>query len=150
MQYALRKLGLDAEKDVAMLQVGDFGTRLASLASGTVQGTLLLPPFTLRARELGLRPLYDLVGSGIQYLINQITTRQSFIQSQRETDPKILQETYDFWLKVFPKVPYPGPEDATVFLEFMQVKESRDWKDFVDTSLMEELEREGFLASVYK
>lgn len=183
MQYALRKLGLDPDKDVAMLQVGDFGTRLASLASGTVQGTLLLPPFTLRAQELGLRPLYDLVGSGIQYPINQITTRQSFIKSQRETvknflkglvaglarfrtdrefgvkvlgqnlretDPKILQETYDFWLKVFPKVPNPGPEDATVFLEFMQVKEQRDWKEFVDPSLMEELERDGFLSSVYK
>jgi NitT/TauT family transport system substrate-binding protein len=183
MQYALRRLGLDPDKDVAMLQVGDFGTRLASLASGTVQGTLLLPPFTLRARELGLRSLYDLVGSGIQYPINQITTRQSFIKSQRETvknflkglvaglarfrtdrefgvkvlgqnlretDPKILQETYDFWLKVFPKVPNPGPEDATVFLEFMQVKEQRDWRDFVDTSLMEELERDGFLSSVYK
>ena len=183
MQYALRKLGLDPDKDVAMLQVGDFGTRLASLASGTVQGTLLLPPFTLRARELGLRPLYDLVGSGIQYPINQITTRQSFIKSQRETvknflkglvaglarfrtdrefgvkvlgqnlretDPRILQETYDFWLKVFPKIPNPGPEDATVFLEFMQVKEQRDWRDFVDTSLMDELERDGFLSSVYK
>lgn len=183
MQYALRKLGLDPDKDVAMLQVGDFGTRLASLASGTVQGTLLLPPFTLRARELGLRPLYDLVGSGIQYPINQITTRQSFIKSQRETvknflkglvaglarfrtdrefgikvlgqnlretDPKILQETYDFWLKVFPKVPNPGPEDAMVFLEFMQIKEPRDWKEFVDPSLMEELDRDGFLGSVYK
>jgi ABC-type nitrate/sulfonate/bicarbonate transport system substrate-binding protein len=183
MQYALRKLGLDPDKDVAMLQVGDFGTRLASLASGTVQGSLLLPPFTLRAKELGLRPLYDLVGSGIQYPINQISTRQSFIKSQRETvknflkalvaglarfrtdrdfgskvlgknlretDPKILQETYDFWLKVFPKVPNPGPEDATVFLEFMQAKEHRDWKDFVDTSLMDELEREGFLSSVYQ
>jgi len=183
MQYALRRLGLDPDKDVAMLQVGDFGTRLASLASGTVQGTLLLPPFSLRARELGLRSLYDLVGSGIQYPINQITTRQSFIKSQRETvknflkglvaglarfrtdrefgvkvlgqnlretDPKILQETYDFWLKVFPKVPNPGPEDATVFLEFMQVKEQRDWRDFVDPSLMEELERDGFLSSVYK
>ena len=67
-----------------------------------------------------------------------------------KTDPKILQETYDFWLKVFPKVPNPGPEDATVFLEFMQVKEQRDWKDFVDTSLMDELEREGFLSSVYR
>src|SRR2546428_1514556 len=183
MQYALRKLGLDPVKDVALLQVGDFGTRLASLASGTVQGSLLLPPFTLRARELGLKPLYDLVGSGVQYPINQITTRQSFIQSQRETvknflkglvaglarfrtdrefgvrvlgknlretDPKILQETYDFWLKVFPKVPNPGPEDATVFLEFMQVKEQRDWRDFVDTSVMDELDREGFLNSVYK
>src|SRR5215467_11245173 len=183
MQYALRKLGLDPDKDIAMLQVGDFGTRLASLASGTVQGTLLLPPFTLRAKELGLKPLYDLVGSGIQYPINQITTRQSFIKSQRETaknflkglvaglarfridrefgtrvlgknlqenDSKILQETYDFWLKVFPKVPNPGPEDATVFLEFMRVKEARDWKDYVDTSLMDEIEREGFLSSVYR
>jgi len=183
MQYALRKIGLDPDKDVAMLQVGDFGTRLAALAAGTVQGTLLLPPFTLRARELGLRPLYDLVGSGIQYPINQITARQSFIKSQRETvknfmkgfvsglarfrtdrefgarvlgknlretDPKILQETYDFWLKVFPRVPNPGPEDATVFLEFMQIKEPHDWREFVDTSVMDELEREGFLSSVYR
>jgi NitT/TauT family transport system substrate-binding protein len=182
MQYALRKLGVN-EKEVTMLQVGDFGTRLASLVAGTVQGTLLLPPFTIRAKELGLKPLYDLVGSGIDYPINQITTRQSLIKSERETvknflkgftaglarfrtdrefgikvlsknlresDPKILQETYDFWLKVFPKVPKPGPEDATIFLEMMQVKEQRDWKEFVDASLMEELEREGFLASVYK
>ncbi|HWO41196.1 MAG TPA: ABC transporter substrate-binding protein [Candidatus Eisenbacteria bacterium] len=182
MQYALRKLGVD-EKEVSMLQVGDFGTRLASLASGAVQGTLLLPPFTLRARELGLKPLYDLVGSGIQYPINQITTTQSCIQSHRDTvknflksftsglaqfrtdrqfgirvlsknlrekDPKILDETYEFWLKVFPKVPMPGPEDATVFLDMMGVKERRDWKEFVDPSLMTELEREGFLAAVYR
>jgi NitT/TauT family transport system substrate-binding protein len=183
MQYALRKIGLDPDKDVTMLQIGDFGTRLASLAAGTVQGTLLLPPFTLRAQELGLRPLYDLVGSGIQYPINQITTRQSFIKSQRETvknfmkafvaglarfrtdrefgarvlgknlresDSRILRETYEFWLKVFPRVPTPGPEDANVFLELMQVKEQRDWRDFVDTSLMDELDREGFLTAVYK
>jgi ABC-type nitrate/sulfonate/bicarbonate transport system substrate-binding protein len=182
-QFALRKLGLDPDKDVAMLQVGDFGTRLASLAAGTVQGTLLLPPFTLRAKEMGLRPLYDLVGSGIQYPINQIAARQSFIKSNRdtvknfmrafvaglarfrtdrdfgmrvlgknlrETDGKILSETYDFWLKVFPKVPNPGPEDATVFLEFMLVKGQRDWREFVDTSVMDELEREGFVTSVYK
>jgi NitT/TauT family transport system substrate-binding protein len=183
MQYALRKLGLDPDKDVAMLQVGDFGTRLASLASGTVQGTLLLPPFTLRAKELGLRPLYDMVASGVEYPINQITTRESFIKFQRatvknfmkafiaglarfrtdrefgsrvlaknlrETDTKILQETYDFWLKVFPRVPTPGPEDATVFLELMQIKDQRNWREFVDTSVMDELEREGFLAAVYK
>src|SRR5262245_17656486 len=183
MQYVLRKLGLDPDKDVAMLQVGDFGTRLASLASGTVQGTLLLPPFTLRAQELGLRPLYDLVANGIQYPINQITTRQSFIKSQRETvknfmkglvaglakfrterefgikvlghnlretDPKILQETYDFWLKVFRKVPNPGPEDAMDFVEFVQVTEQRAWHDSVHRNLIDELEREGFLNSVYK
>jgi hypothetical protein len=37
-----------------------------------------------------------------------------------------------------------------VFLDFMQVKEQRDWKEFVDPSLMQELDRDGFLSSVYK
>jgi len=181
--YALKHMGLDAAKDVTMLQMGDFATRLGALASGAVQGALLQPPFTIKARELGLRPLYDLVGSGVQYPINQIATRQSFIKSQRETvkafmramvvglarfradrsfaikvlsknlretDAKVLDETYDFWLKVFPRVPFAGPEDATVFLDMMEIKEQRDWKEFVDSSIMEELEREGFLATVYK
>jgi len=181
--YALKNLGLDAAKDVTMLQMGDFGMRLGALAGGTVQGTLLQPPFTIKARELGLRPLYDLVGSDAQYPINQIATKQSFLKRQRETvkafmkamvaglarfrtdrsfgikvlgknlretDSKILDETYDFWLKVFPKFPYPGPEDATVFLDMMEVKERHDPKEFVDSTIMEELEREGFLAGLYR
>jgi len=32
----------------------------------------------------------------------------------------------------------------------MQIKEQRDWKEFVDPSLMKELEHDGFLSSVYK
>ena len=32
----------------------------------------------------------------------------------------------------------------------MQIKEQHDWREFVDTSVMDELEREGFLSSVYK
>lgn len=181
--YALKQMGLDAAKDVTMLQMGDFGTRLGAVASAAVQGTLLQPPFTIKARELGLRPLYDLVGSGIQYPINQIATRQSFIKSQRETvkgfmramvaglarfrtdrsfaikvlgknlreaDARVLDETYDFWLTVFPRFPFAGPEDATVFLEMAGVKEAHDPKEFVDSSIMEELEHEGFLAAVYK
>ena len=68
----------------------------------------------------------------------------------REKDSKILQETYDFWLKVFPKIPSPGPEDATIFLDFMQLKGQRDPKEFVDGTLVQELEREGFVDSLYK
>jgi len=52
--------------------------------------------------------------------------------------------------KGFSRDPKPGPEDATVFLELMQVKDARDWRDFVDTSVMDELEREGFLRGVYR
>lgn len=181
--YALKNLKLDPKKDVTILQVGGFADRLAALSSDAIQATVLNPPFTLKARELGLRPLYDLVASGITYPINQITTTRAFIKDRRETvkaflkglihglarfrtdsefgahvlsknlrekDPKILQETYEFWLKVFPKIPYPGPEDATVFLEFMQVKGQHDPKEFVDATLIQELEREGFFDNVYK
>ncbi len=181
--YALKQMGLDANKDVTMLQMGDFGTRLGAVATAAAQATLLQPPFTIKARELGLRPLYDLVGSGIQYPINQIATRQAFIKSQRETvkgfmramvaglarfrsdrsfaikvlaknlrenDGKVLDETYDFWLTVFPKLPFVGPEDASVFLVMAGVKEAHDPKEFVDFSIMEELQREGFLSSVYQ
>lgn len=181
--YALRNLGLDPAKDVMLLQAGGFTERLAALASGTVDGTLLNPPFTLKAKELGLRPLYDMVDSGITYPINQITTSRAFIKENRDTvkgflkglihglarfrtdkefgltvlsknlkekDSKILAATYDFWLKVFPKIPNPGPEDATVFLDLMQVKEKHDPNEFIDATLMADLEREGFLAGVYK
>ena len=41
-------------------------------------------------------------------------------------------------------------EGKVVFWSSMQVKEQRDWRDFVDTSVMDELQREGFLNSVYK
>ena len=181
--YALKNIKLDPKKDVTILQVGGFADRLAALASDSIQGTVLNPPFTLKARELGLRPLYDLVASGVTYPINQITTTRGFMKDHRETvksflkglihglakfrmdrdfgtrvlsknlhekDPKILQETYDFWLKVFPKIPSPGPEDATAFLEFMQLKGQRDPKEFVDGTLVQELEREGFVDGLYK
>lgn len=181
--YALKNLKLDPKKDVTVLQIGGFADRLAALSSDVIQGTVLNPPFTLRARELGLRPLYDLVASGITYPINQITTTRAFIRDHRETvksflkglmhglarfrtdrdfgtqvlsknlrekDTRILQETYEFWLKVFPKIPSPGPEDATVFLEFMQVKAQHDPKEFVDGTLIQELEREGFVDTLYK
>jgi hypothetical protein len=53
-----------------MLQV-ETSARARVPGIGNGQGILLLPPFTLRA-QVGLRPLYDLVGSGIQYPINVI------------------------------------------------------------------------------
>ncbi len=181
--YALKNIKLDPKKDVTILQVGGFADRLAALASDSIQGTVLNPPFTLKAKELGLRPLYDLVASGVTYPINQITTTRTFMREHRETvksflkglihglakfrtdkdfgmhvlsknlrekDPKILQETYEFWLKVFPKVPAPGPEDATAFLDFMELKQRHDPKEFVDGTLVQELEREGFVDSVYR
>lgn len=75
---ALPRYGLAADKDVSLIQVGPVPSRFAALASGSVQGTLLIPPETLKAKELGYKILVNLMDLEIDYLQNGVyTTRQS-------------------------------------------------------------------------
>jgi ABC-type nitrate/sulfonate/bicarbonate transport system substrate-binding protein len=56
----LEIFGLQAQKDVALLQIGAQTARFAALRSGQVQSTFVVPPLTLVARKAGLRELADL------------------------------------------------------------------------------------------
>lgn len=56
-KVALRKLGLDPDKDVTMLQVGGSPQRLAALQSGAVQAAALDFMSSLRLSKLGYRVL---------------------------------------------------------------------------------------------
>src|SRR5579884_1856206 len=56
-RYLVQSLGLDPERDVSLLQVGDQAGRLAALDAGQVAGALMESPFTVRAREAGYRSL---------------------------------------------------------------------------------------------
>ena len=57
LRVALRSGGLDPKRDVTILQLGGSVERLLSLQSGTIQATVLVAPFNLRAEKLGLRSL---------------------------------------------------------------------------------------------
>lgn len=50
----LQKLGLNPDKDVAIIQFGDQPSRFAALQRGEVQGTIIDPSNLLAARKLGL------------------------------------------------------------------------------------------------
>src|SRR5215471_7071934 len=56
----LEMFGLQAQKDVTLLQIGAQTARFAALKSGQVQSTFVVPPLTLVARKSGLRELADL------------------------------------------------------------------------------------------
>ncbi len=53
-RYALRKAGLDPEKDVKILQIGPDAQNLAALLSGQLDATILSIPFSYMAAEKGL------------------------------------------------------------------------------------------------
>jgi NitT/TauT family transport system substrate-binding protein len=84
-RFALRRLGLNAEKDVTLLGVGGAGERWAALSGGHVQATVVQPPFTLLARKAGLPILVDLAKVDFEYTISGVVTTASFIRSEPET-----------------------------------------------------------------
>jgi NitT/TauT family transport system substrate-binding protein len=59
LRHALSKNGLDPQKDVTVLQMGDPSSRLVSLFSGAIDATLLIVPEEKVAVEKGLPVIVD-------------------------------------------------------------------------------------------
>src|SRR6266513_2861885 len=64
---ALKEGGLDPEKDVTTLQIGNSGARLAAILSGVVDGTIMAADFVPKAKREGFNVLADLADTKIEY-----------------------------------------------------------------------------------
>jgi NitT/TauT family transport system substrate-binding protein len=85
LRAALRELGLEPNKDVAILQLGTTPIRMAALEAGSIQGTVLLPPETLIAKKKGFRLAVDLAATQFEFLNMGIATSRAFAKSQPDT-----------------------------------------------------------------
>src|SRR5262245_3318318 len=56
---ALKEGGLDPDKDVTVLQIGNSGARMAAILSGTVDGTIMAADFVPRAKKEGFNVVAD-------------------------------------------------------------------------------------------
>ena len=92
-QVALRKLGLNPEKDVTMLQIGGSPQRLAALQSGSVQGAALDFMSGLRLSKLGYAVLaqvslnYPYLGPVVsaRFLRESPATAEAFVKALVES-----------------------------------------------------------------
>jgi NitT/TauT family transport system substrate-binding protein len=82
--FVLPRLGLHPEKDLNMIAVGAVPSRFAALVNGAVAATLLIPPETTKAKELGFRVLANFMDIDVDFQQNAIYTTRSFIN--RNTD----------------------------------------------------------------
>jgi len=64
---ALKDGGLDPEKDVTVLQIGNSGARITAILSGVVDGTIMAADFVPRAKREGFNVLADLADTKIEY-----------------------------------------------------------------------------------
>src|SRR6516162_9639053 len=93
----LQKLGIQPNKELNIVQVGSVPSRFAALVNGSVMGALLIPPETVKAKELGYRVLSNFADIDIAYQQNGVYTTRNLInrrtEMMRRFAPPIQKET---------------------------------------------------------
>ena len=90
-RFALRHLGLDADRDVKMLALGTNDVMWSALQTGRVSATILSPPGTLFARKAGMNFMVDLTDLKLEYQGSTIATRRSFLQKNPQLASRALR-----------------------------------------------------------
>jgi len=65
-------------------------------------------------------------------------------------DREVLSGTYDFWLHLYASKPYVDPEEIKTYLATLKDKSTARPEEFLDNSVIAELDRDGFIDSILK
>lgn len=91
VRMALAKVGLNSEKDVALLQIGAQTARFAALQSKNVQATIITPPFTLTARKLGFNTLIDMAQLNIPFQLTALLSLRPYLKEHSDVVQSAIQ-----------------------------------------------------------
>lgn len=91
LRLALRRLGIDPEKDTKIIPVGGAPERFASLSKGVTQFTIIAEPFVREAEKLGFRNLFDIGTLKIPFWWNGILTREAILKTKRPLIMKLMR-----------------------------------------------------------
>ena len=180
LSLLFERWGLQRNKDVTVLGIrGGMPELLVSVAKGFVDGGMISAPNNLRGIKMDLRELVDAADYGIPYVNSPLSTRRSFIKSNRDTVLRVLRAYYEGVqetlndkngaLKILAK--YVRLDDPEILAEVYRIYGQKQLQktikvdldsvkgllkglgseaagatpaSFVDASLVQELEKEGF------
>lgn len=83
LRLALRRLGIDPEKDAKIISSGGNPERLAAISNGIVHFTIMNEPFIKEAERLGFRDLVNIAALKIPLHWDGVVTREAIIKSRR-------------------------------------------------------------------
>ena len=134
--YQAKKLGMNILADI-----GDFG-------SYTNTSLIVTRSFLQQNRAL-TKNMIKAVIEAIHYIkTNKPETLRVLKKYMQMNDMEAIGVTYDFFSKRMPRVPRTDPEGVKNILD--EIKSPlKDYSGFLDMSLVDEIEREGFIQKVY-
>jgi NitT/TauT family transport system substrate-binding protein len=89
-RVALKKEGLDPDKDVNIVTVGSSTNRTAALQSGAIQGGMDQPPSSYQLEKQGLHPLIDMASLKLPTVNNGIIVQGSWLKGHRAEAQKYI------------------------------------------------------------
>ena len=187
IRLVLEKWGLNANKDVKLIQVGRMTDMVVALSGKKIDAGVISDPTSFQAEKIGMKRLLDMADIGIEFsnvaaVVSReygkahrdlvlgflkayvegtrrfLTDREMGIKALRKytgiQDQEVLTKTYDLfaakYLKKIPTISLKGVENALMMIaERNPNAKNRRADEFVDTSFMQELEKTGFLKSVW-
>jgi NitT/TauT family transport system substrate-binding protein len=87
----LTRFGLKRGTDVAIMQLGGLPEIITALEKGAVDAGFANPPQTSRARQLGMRELFDLNALGVELQQTCVTVTTKYLRERRPVVKSFLQ-----------------------------------------------------------
>ncbi len=90
-RIALRKSGLEPDRDVTMVQTGGPAETVIAMAAGKVHAAAISPPATLQAKRVKLKELMDLTNLDVEYHVNGVVTTRRYLKSNEDLVRRFLR-----------------------------------------------------------
>ncbi len=120
LRLALRRVGINPEKDTNIVTAGDAPARLAAMSKGILQFTIMPEPFVREAEKLGFRDLLNTGSLGIPFHWNAVLTRESTIATKRNTLAKVVQANTE----AIHFIKTNREESKAIFSKYLNLKDS--------------------------
>jgi len=91
VRLVLEKLGMSPERDVVIVQIGAQPTRFQALVAGSVDATIIAPPFDVTAKRQGYPILVSMFEQGIAYPHGVIETTDRFVNENPQLIKNFLK-----------------------------------------------------------
>lgn len=92
-RVALRKYGLDPQRDLLLIMIGLPAIRVAALMAGSIDATIANPPDNVFLKQKGFRELLFL-GDAIEFPSNGFATTERRLREQPEQVRRLLRALY--------------------------------------------------------
>jgi NitT/TauT family transport system substrate-binding protein len=133
---------------VELLQIGDLGVEVQGNGFATSRS------YIKSNRDIVKAALKGFVEAIYFIYANKKEAQKVFAKYMRTNDPDVLEDSYQGYIKMIPKKPYPTLKGIQFMLDMLaptmpQAKNAKP-EQFVDLSFLQELEKEGFFNEMAK